>query len=984
MINDVLYQPGALPLMQYALTELYESRHDRLLPLSGYEAMGGVVGALANRAEQIYQEMDKDAQAATHQIFLRLVTLGDDGKNTRRRAPQSELIEMFSDPDMVEEILDTFTDYRLISMDNDPETRQPIVEVAHEAILVEWGRLKGWLNESQMDIRIHRQLERATRDWRNADQDASYLLHGTRLQQFINWRQETNLALTSTEIKFLECSAAARDERRAEELAQQERERTLEQRSRRMLRWLVGIMSLAAVVAIGLSIYAFGQQREALENFSMSLAAHVQNALDNKENDLALALALAASEIDNPPPIVARMLRQAAYEPGPIAQIDIEETFGMDQMPWAMDVSPTEFISLIGFQDGTLILWDVMEAREIRRFEGHTDVVSDVIFSPDGTKALSASFDTTAIVWDVETGEILTRFEGHNGLLRAVAFSPDGKTVATGSFVGTEPIDIANPGELIIWDPQTGEEISRLDGHPSAVEALKFSPDGTKLLASSGMFAAISNPASLYYWDLETGEILTEFNLDYDAYDIEISPDGSIATITAVDAIHNYNLETGETLSLFSDYTGMPREIDLSQTGDLLYTIDSNGMVVVWTYPNGEKFFEGQIQQHVYGDWSDSHIAMSRISVDSTGQYALTITFDNTIVVWDFRNAGEVLRLDGHREQIAGLAITPDGRFALTGSGSMCFCGIPGNDNSVRFWDVKTGEQIYLLEGHEDLVTMTHMTPDGKVGISSSLDGSAIVWDLENGTMIRKFEDAHAGGVFSAIISEDGKLAMTGSVTATTYPDSDGIIVWDIQTGEKIRHFYYDGNCVKIIPGPDGKTIYTGDYNLLALDIPSGNITHIPIEVDTCCVGFDISSDWSTVFSATNNDTILRSWDINTGKIIQEFGAHGGNRTRVELSADDQVLLSSAVFGELFLWDVNSGELLRTWEGGSFNVDIDMTDDGKLAIANGPNYDVVIWNLDLPLAIDDVRDWIAENRVVRELTCEERLKYSIEPFCESE
>ncbi len=102
----------------------------------------------------------------------------------------------------------------------------------------------------------------------------------------------------------------------------------------------------------------------------------------------------------------------------------------------------------------------------------------------------------------------------------------------------------------------------------------------------------------------------------------------------------------------------------------------------------------------------------------------------------------------------------------------------------------------------------------------------------------------------------------------------------------------------------------------------------------------------------------------------------------MELSGDDQVLFSSAIFGSLYLWEIQTGELLRTWNVGGVNFNIDMTDDGSLAITHGPNNSVVIQNLALPLEIDQVKAWIEENRVVRDLTCEERLTYSIEPLCD--
>ena len=116
----------------------------------------------------------------TRQLFLRLVTLGEGAEDTRRRATLSELVSLTPNGDLTEEIVDQFVDVRLLSLDHDPETRQPTVEVAHEALLREWERLRQWLNDFRDDIRQERQLEQAS-DHRHANQeDTSYLLRCTR------------------------------------------------------------------------------------------------------------------------------------------------------------------------------------------------------------------------------------------------------------------------------------------------------------------------------------------------------------------------------------------------------------------------------------------------------------------------------------------------------------------------------------------------------------------------------------------------------------------------------------------------------------------------------------------------------------------------------------------------------------------------------------------------------------------------------------
>jgi len=208
IIEEMHYQTGALPLLQYALTELFERRQGRLLTHTAYQEMGGAVGALAQRAEALYREFDPDGHEAIRQMFLRLVTLGEGTEDTRRRVHRSELMAIAADPEMMDEIIDTFVGYRLLSLDHDPTTRSPTVEVAHEAILREWERLRLWLDESREEIRLQRQFARATREWADSDRDTSFLLRGTRISQFQTWAAHTQLAFAPIEVAFLQASVA--------------------------------------------------------------------------------------------------------------------------------------------------------------------------------------------------------------------------------------------------------------------------------------------------------------------------------------------------------------------------------------------------------------------------------------------------------------------------------------------------------------------------------------------------------------------------------------------------------------------------------------------------------------------------------------------------------------------------------------------------------------------------------------------------------
>lgn len=340
IIQEIHYQPGALPLLQYALTELFEQRQGRVLTHETYQSIGKSTGALATRAEQIYAELTPELKEAARQMFLRLVTLGEGTEDTRRRVPRLELLAITSDTDLMDEVIDTFTAYRLLSLAHDPAMHTPTVEVAHEAILREWERLREWLNSSREDIRMQRQLTHLAQEWDASGQDVSFLLRGSRLEQFEKWAKDPQLAFTLHEREFLQASATHHEQEQAAERQRQAREAKLERRSQKFLRGLVAVCAVATVIAIGLSLFAFGQQRRA-ENARATSDANAEAAIaaqatsDRRVDEsqslvtaslaeqlldevASLALALALESVNIPdPPFQARQSLEAALKFAP-------------------------------------------------------------------------------------------------------------------------------------------------------------------------------------------------------------------------------------------------------------------------------------------------------------------------------------------------------------------------------------------------------------------------------------------------------------------------------------------------------------------------------------------------------------------------------------------------------------------------------------------------------------------------------------------
>ena len=212
IVGDVADQPGGLPLLEYALTELFRHREGSRLTAAGYRQTDGVLGALGSRANELYRDQNADSQAATRQVFLRLVNVVEGAEDTRRRIRLTELQELGIPDDSLGSVIDTFVAHRLLTLDRDPETREPTIEVAHEALLTRWDRLRMWIDDRRDDLVFDRRLGAAVTEWGDSGRAPEYLLTGGRLDHYERFVQETDLAITDEEAEYLTESRRHRDE----------------------------------------------------------------------------------------------------------------------------------------------------------------------------------------------------------------------------------------------------------------------------------------------------------------------------------------------------------------------------------------------------------------------------------------------------------------------------------------------------------------------------------------------------------------------------------------------------------------------------------------------------------------------------------------------------------------------------------------------------------------------------------------------------
>jgi basic membrane lipoprotein Med (substrate-binding protein (PBP1-ABC) superfamily) len=262
LIDDVSGQPNALPLFQYTLTELFDHRADSTLTRAAYAELGGIRGAVASRAEAIYEGLGDEQREATRQLFMRLVTVGRDS-DTRRVLAASELITLDVDIVTMHGAVEAFVSNRLLVRDRDALSGALTLEVAHEALLSEWERLRRWIDDGRDDLRQHAAYTLAVDDWLTAGRDPEYLLTGGRLDQFEHWRATTTMRLTASEREFLDESLRRRDEADAAEIERIAEQARLRRRARRQAFALGAAVAAIAAVAVVAVMAAAGSERTA-------------------------------------------------------------------------------------------------------------------------------------------------------------------------------------------------------------------------------------------------------------------------------------------------------------------------------------------------------------------------------------------------------------------------------------------------------------------------------------------------------------------------------------------------------------------------------------------------------------------------------------------------------------------------------------------------------------------------------------------------
>lgn len=956
IIAEIKEQPGALPLLQYTLSELFEHRRDNVITPEVYRDLGGVRGSLARRADQLYKEMDDDERESVRQLFLRLITLGEGTEDTRRRALMEEITTLrdndpsSDDTAIMRRVVDKLGAVRLITFDRDPVTRSPTVEVAHEAIIREWQRLRDWLDESRNDVRMQRTLSGLANEWHEAQQDVSFLMRGIRLDSYQKWAQETRLALTDQEKAYLLNSIEERDRRIEEEKRRQQREEQLERQALQRLRYLVAVLAVAMLGALLLSGFAFNESNRASESArqaevaletsdasalissSLALEASARRALSEKDGDLAVVLALQANAIDNPPQQSVTTLSEVALSRGTRSRIVAHEAWVT-----AVDISPDGTRLVSTSTDATVKIRDMASGELLHSMSGHGGDVEAVAFSPDGQTVLSAATDFLAILWDANTGEEIRRFIGHSLPVRSVSFHPD----------GTQAVTAASDSLLILWDVNTGEEIRRYAGHDGSVLVAKFSPDGRTILSGA-------RDGGLFLWDAESGTVLHRMiGHNTTVTDVTFSPDGQRAVSGSGDGkILLWDTATGQLIREFVGIQDEVRSVLFSPDGDLVYSSDINGSIHVWDTLSGLEI--DRLEGH-----SDT---VMNLAISQDGRVLASGSKDTTIRLWNIDNPAVFQTFEAHDNRVAKLI--------LTGSETL-YSG--SADGSLRQWNLADNTSRLVFQSEDSPVLSMSINPERTRIALGTRGGIFRIIDLATGADM-VIQEAHDESVLALAYLSDGRLLSAD--------ESGNIFLWNADTTEIIRRFEGHDNAIySIAVHPDETLLASGgrDNQAIIWDIETGEPLHVLSNHTSSIYTVAFSPDGS-LLATGSRDTLVILWDVATGAEVSPLFEDNGVVWSVAFNHNGDELLVGTGDGEFLLWDVERADIFQR-----FAVDEDTaifsiaaSPSGDFAATGLENGEVLLWHT---FDASELIEWTRQNRYVRELDCYEHEQYRIEPFC---
>ena len=907
--------PGVLPLLSHALYVTWLTSSGRRLTLAHYREAGGLAGAIAKTAEEVYESLTEAQRGAARRTLLRLVRVRDGAPDTRRPADRAEFTAQAS-----LDVVAACVDARLLTSDRGH------VQLAHEALINAWPRFRVWLAADRDGLRTHGRLTEAVDHWLVAGRDPDLLYRGSALEVALSWvaGSDGNHELTAVEREFLEQSTAA-DAVRV--LARR--------RSALRLRALAAGLGALALSTGGLATATVVQSRAVGRD--RDLAVSRQLAVTSQSlagTDTALAVQVAVAAYRTADTVEARTALLSASGRTQVARLaqthsivnslDVSPDGSVvalatdastlvlwstgvparriasvtvpDKSLYAVSFSAVGHLVAVGGDGGRLEVWSVADpSHPVRIVVTGADVggtIYDVAFSADGTTVAAAASDGTVHLWTIGSDDAVTpagSLPALGGTAQAVAVSRDGRVVAEGGSQGAVALwDVADPSHPV----QLGATFAAADG---PVTSVAMSPDGHLL-------AVGARDSRVHLWSISdrahptAGRTLTGPTSWVNH--VRFSADGTFLGAASSDKrVWVWDVATGAVIrSLVTPTTGIA--VGWAPDGADLFSSGADGVLREWTFPGPTlSGFSSIPGEGVFG----AHV-LAAATTDGVRLWDATHPDDPTLL--SLAPPPGKARLDG------AVAVSDVLHLVVAGDTS----------GAVHFWDIsdpKAPRYLTSVQAHTDWVESVSFDASGTRMSVTSDDASITLWDLSHGVPgapTSRLGDL-GGMVYSAAFSPDART-MVASVL------SGHVLMIDVSD---LAHPRVIG---APITGPVGY-VYSAAFS------PDGH-----------------------TIAAGGNDGSIWLWDVRDPARPTPLGTPlvwaDGYAANLAFSPDGRLLAAAMTDGTVRLWDVATPSRPVRWaslDGISGSVyGVAFSPDGAFVSGAGADKTVRIWDTSLSAA----------------------------------
>ncbi|MGB1253149.1 MAG: WD40 repeat domain-containing protein, partial [Candidatus Promineifilaceae bacterium] len=785
---DMEGEAGALPLMSFALRDLFEVEKTEIdmpmdLTLPEYQHRGGLQKVLEQHAQRVFNTLDDDQIKLAHTIFSQLVEVSEKRSDTRRTVVFSELVSNTAPESAVETVVHAFADegVRLLTTDHDQEHNERTVTLAHEKLLDSWPWLVQLVGENRETIELRNAVADDARAWVAGGRDRGELYRGAKLQRVTDALAHKELLLGKTSQAFILSSQRYR-------------------RNRRLL-----LFGGLAIVFLTILTSVMWVQRDQIkhtrnllvaeETVASSLKiANAANATAEAEGTRA-AVQLQALETRVAAELQASEAMRVAARATSQVQLRMADTrFLMIQARNALNTDPELGILLAQRavqvssanhsvpalpETKTVLAEAVAKSRMRHTLDDHTGPISHLVYSPSGRWIGSTSGDDTAKLWNSTTGNLHNAFfnqaeskctgvgtneSGHGGNksdkedLLAIALHDSG-----------EALRVAVTGKtkrIYLWEDDLDACPVILKGHRNMVWDVAFHPDGN-LLASGGA------DGKIILWDFESKAILKILNQHTDQVtNVSFSPNGKWLVSTSVDhTVMIWDVADRSLVSVLEGHTQQVVQATFDLTSRYVISASFDKTARIWDIITGEQV---ALLEHGH--------TVENATFSSDGRRVATSGQDRAIrfwdVVWEKRDGGhsaeittitqqEGTVLRGHTDTIWALAFHPE-RDELISA---------GKSNDIRIWSTRTDRQETVTQAHDDVIHSLAISPNGRRIATASADGTVKIWIAEMGYPIHKL--IHNSAVLDVAFSPDNRHLISSDMAGT-------IRVWDVKTGDQV------------------------------------------------------------------------------------------------------------------------------------------------------------------------------------------------------